>query len=451
MSNASEPARLLLVPLAGIALVSGGCDSGVTNPASQVRSIGLAGGDHQIRFPGAPLLTPIRVVALDDAGEPVSAPDVPVVWTVQLGGGSVVGSSATDPSGGASAEWTLGPELGSQLLSVQVGEAPPVEVTARAVRPGAITYAVPGPDGSRGVRVTNPDGSDAAVVTLEGGEWPDWNSDGSAIIYSKRTREETWQLFRVAAPEWKEEQLTNLSAPDARGLLHMMPSFSPDGSKIVYHVKTSAPECGDSTWTQIFVANADGSNPVQLTDGCGYAHSRARFSPSGDRIVYRSLQENTWTAQHLTFSIWVMDADGSHQKRLTGLDTHESDPVWAPDGSRIYFSRADEEIWSMRPDGSDARFLLAPAWSFFVIQGVSPDGGRLLVDAYDGDAWSVVTIDLETGDIHEVAENAFLSDWRRGGERAPLDAVRRRGRTPHPAPALRGGIRLRAVGLGELV
>ena len=54
--------------------------------------------------------------------------------------------------------------------------------------------------------------------------------------------------------------------------------------------------------------------------------------------------------------IYVMNIDGSEQIRLTDNPAVDSDPVWAPDGSRIAFwSRRDGnfEIYVMNADGSD--------------------------------------------------------------------------------------------------
>jgi Tol biopolymer transport system component len=77
--------------------------------------------------------------------------------------------------------------------------------------------------------------------------------------------------------------------------------------------------------------------------------------------------------------VWAIDADGTDLIRLTDSPGYDFDPSWSPDGTRIAFRSersGDPEIWVMNADGSDQRRLaagLSPAWS--------PDGSKI---AYAG-------------------------------------------------------------------
>ena len=72
---------------------------------------------------------------------------------------------------------------------------------------------------------------------------------------------------------------------------------------------------GDS---DVWVANADGSDPVQLTDNPG-TDENATFSPNGDWIVFTSDQGGA-------IDLWIMRSDGTDHRQLTD----DIDPdLWA--------------------------------------------------------------------------------------------------------------------------
>jgi Tol biopolymer transport system component len=49
--------------------------------------------------------------------------------------------------------------------------------------------------------------------------------------------------------------------------------------------------------------------------------------------------------------IWVVNADGTQERRLTTGAAHDGDPAWSADGLLVAFSR-DRDIWVMNADGS---------------------------------------------------------------------------------------------------
>jgi Tol biopolymer transport system component len=84
------------------------------------------------------------------------------------------------------------------------------------------------------------------------------------------------------------------------------------------------------------------------------------FSPDGNRIVFARATRETFPFT----DIWIMNADGSDQRRLT-FGTNDSAPSWSPDGTRIVFrsSRHLARAWifTMRPDGTDVQAIPTPA------------------------------------------------------------------------------------------
>ena len=120
----------------------------------------------------------------------------------------------------------------------------------------------------------------------------------------------------------------------------------------------------------IFSANRDGSNLKQLTDAPGY-DAEASYSPDGKRIVFCSLRD-AYPKDQLSpkelkqlevdpayfGEIYIMNADGSDQVRLTNAPGYDGGPFFTPDGQHIVWRHftpdgSQADIYTMRIDGSN--------------------------------------------------------------------------------------------------
>jgi uncharacterized repeat protein (TIGR01451 family) len=199
--------------------------------------------------------------------------------------------------------------------------------------------------------------------------------DNGKIAFASN-RDGNWEIYVMDPDGSAQTDLTSNPADDSQ------PAWSADGQKLAF----ASDRDGNS---EIYVMNADGSGQTDLTNNAA-DDSYPAWSPDGKRIAF--VRDD---------SIWVMDAGGSNQARLTD----GQDPAWSPDGTKIAFSRSGD-IWVMNPDGSGQSKLPVnpnfgasqPDWS--------PDGtqiafwndevyvmkanGTVLWDGYgDGDpAWS---------------------------------------------------------------
>lgn len=104
--------------------------------------------------------------------------------------------------------------------------------------------------------------------------------------------------------------------------------FSPDGRRIAYSV-------ADGEAAEIWVANADGSSPVKVTDTKYFLNSSPSWSPDGKRLAFVSNRGGSP-------QIYVMNADGSDPKRLTFQGNYNQTPAWSPRGDLIAFTARDE-------------------------------------------------------------------------------------------------------------
>jgi Tol biopolymer transport system component len=124
----------------------------------------------------------------------------------------------------------------------------------------------------------------------------------------------------------------------------------------------------------IFTAHRDGSNVRQLTKSNGY-DAEGSYSPDGSKIVFCSLRaaypleklsaedRKRYETDPAYFGdIYIMDADGSNQRRLTSTPGYDGGPFFSPDGQRIIWRRFDKsgaiaDVYTMKLDGSDERRL----------------------------------------------------------------------------------------------
>jgi Tol biopolymer transport system component len=153
------------------------------------------------------------------------------------------------------------------------------------------------------------------------------------------------------------------------------PVISPDGQKIAFGLAGSGS-------TNIYVRDDDGTNPVRLTSHDG-GDVQPAYSPDGSRIVFSSYQADYEAGvEEQVPDLWVMNADGTGQERLTFFDhslfehgAGASWPRWSPDGNRIVFTLGFQ-IWIIDADGSNPQQLTTEGINF--MPSFSPDGARIV-------------------------------------------------------------------------
>ncbi len=199
---------------------------------------------------------------------------------------------------------------------------------------------------------------------------------------------------------------------------------------------------------EIYVMNADGSGQSRLTNNAANDFDPA-FSPDGTKIAFASSIRNSGPDA----KIYVMNADGTDPTNLTTA-ADDRDPAFSPDGRKIAFTRglfgSNADIYVMNADGSGQTRLTnvrandtSPAFSpdgtkiaFSSLRG--PGGSEIYLMNADGSGQTRLTNNPATRDTNPV----FSPDGLKiafVSERRDLRDERRRVGTDQPHEQLRQG------------
>ena len=244
---------------------------------------------------------------------------------------------------------------------------------------------------------------------------PTWSADGTRLAFSS----DESGIFDIWVRSIDDTEGTNLTKREARDT---EPAWSPDGEWIAFLSRTQGR-------SDIHRVRPDGTGLSNITVFAGQQYSRPVWSPDGAKIAFTSNREASLPVRFEPTppaigdgpppnfpgaaplpELYVMNADGGSQKRLTFNVEFEGNPTWSPDGRNLAFqSRIDgnQEIYVIGVNGTGLTRLtdnnhadVIPAWS--------PDGRFI--------AFSSNRPKTEFG---ELLAEASLRDFSTGG--APTD------------------------------
>jgi len=206
----------------------------------------------------------------------------------------------------------------------------------------------------------------------------------ASVVVSKPAPRRELVLFAVTGLVWLMLLVVGgISILSKLGGVTILPSIIPWPGAAETKTSAPAPLAGKIAFVsdrdgnnEIYIMDADGSNQKRLTKNNADDYSPT-WSPDGTKIAFSSKRDGNR-------EIYVMNADGSNQKRLTKNNADDYSPTWSPDGTKIAFiSKRDGngEVYVMNADGSNQTRLTnnnvddySPAWS--------PDGSKIAFVSY---------------------------------------------------------------------
>lgn len=187
----------------------------------------------------------------------------------------------------------------------------------------------------------------------------DWSPDGSRLVFDAWDDTDTSRkgLYTVSL---EGDDLVRLTDP---GVRHDWPAYtgaySPGGGQVLFF-RPVAEEDGDRGPMNLFVTNVDGIGLVQLNPpgtqtGLVGPSGASDWSPDGQQVAFVASDGDFWSADPK--AVFVVNADGSNPVRVTEWASDVLTVQWSPDGQLLALTTAgptgSQEIATIRPDGTD--------------------------------------------------------------------------------------------------
>ncbi len=186
-------------------------------------------------------------------------------------------------------------------------------------------------DGTKTTRLTS-----YGVYTAEGVLSP----DGSRIVFASLESGDL-EIYTMNTDGTDVRRLTHTLGYDGG------PWWSPDGKKIVYRANhpTDSAEVAQyrsllaqklvrPSRVELFIMNADGSDQRQITR-LGGANFGPSWTPDGSRIIFSS---NYRDPRSGNFDLYMIDEDGSDLEQITTTPGFDGFPMFSPDGRRLIWA-----------------------------------------------------------------------------------------------------------------
>jgi TolB protein len=168
----------------------------------------------------------------------------------------------------------------------------------------------------------------------------DWSPDGTQLVYVDRESDTSSEnLYRVDVSSGDVSQVTTDETKN-----ETRPSWSPDGPSIAYQAISLEGAAEDG---RLDVYKVDvGNGTVDRLTSNQWDDYEPMWSPDGASIAFFSTRDDYHSEDGpYLWEVYVMQVDGTGERRITRQATRKSDASWAPNGEKIaYNSRCDDDL-----------------------------------------------------------------------------------------------------------